>query len=381
MRYRFNEETEMTREVIRDFAARELAPLARARDEQGKIEPAVFRQMAQLGLAGIPVEESRGGAGGDIATFAVVLEELSAVCASSAAMLAAHTGFVLWPLQKAIAASGSEHPLHRLLKELASGKKLGGFATGACSQVHELQAQPLGDGGYRLNGRLPIAVNGEDADVILLFASDTGKKPTSRRRLAAYLVEKGTPGLEVEPLPRKLGLRGLSTVSLQFKDCLIPHEQRLVPHGRAIMESVINIGCMGAAAQSVGIAQGALQAAVAYAKERRQFGKPISKQQGVSFKLADMATRVDAARLLLYKAAWRMDLGADARKAAAIARKMSASLAVSVALDAVQLFGGYGYMREYGVERLARDAKCVESDFGTGGMAVPIESRILSGMD
>jgi acyl-CoA dehydrogenase len=368
----------MTRSVVRHFAEKEVAPNAEERDETEQFERALFGRMGELGLTGIPIPEQYGGAGSDILTYAVVLESLSQVCASTAAVLAAHTAFSAWPVYK----FGSEELKQQYLNDMACGVKLGACGFPAVSRDTSLKANGIiatADGaGFVLNGANSFVINAGAADIYIVYA----QLPSISRKssLSAFLIESGTPGCYIGNKVRKLGLRSLMTAELVFEHCKVAKKNRLGKEGqgREISGSVIDIGHISAAAQAVGIAQGALEAAAAYAKERMQFGKQIGRQQGISFKLADMSAKIEAARLLAYQASWRMSEGLSCSREAAIARKFAADTAVSAAIDAVQVFGGYGYMREYRMERFLRDAKCLETDIGTGGMQTDFIYRILA---
>ncbi|MFF2089617.1 acyl-CoA dehydrogenase family protein [Paenibacillus sp. NPDC058174] len=381
MRFQLSEETEMLRVAVRAFAEKELAPFVRERDERGGVDRSVWGKMAVMGLTAIPLEEHYGGAGGTVLDYAVVLEELAAACPSSAAMLAAHTGYAVWPIRHYACHNGNGK-FNSRLAALAEGRLLGGFAAPPMDEG-SLIAVPDGllQGGYRLNGAVPVAVNAETADLVIMFAR-IHRQGGQRGRLTAFVIEKGMPGFHAVPGAAKIGLKGFSTGSLHFDNCRVAWDTDQLGRkgqGRAVAASVAEIGNIGAAAQAVGVAQGALSAAVDYAKTRKQFGKLISRQQGIAFKLADMLTQVEAARLLVYQAAWRMSEGIACTREAAIARNISAQTAIAVTLEAVQLYGGYGYMKEYSVERMLRDAKCLESDFATGGMELASISSILTG--
>ncbi|GGG70845.1 acyl-CoA dehydrogenase family protein [Paenibacillus radicis (ex Gao et al. 2016)] len=379
MHFQLSEETEMLRAAVRVFAEKELAPFARERDERGVVERKVWEKMAGMGLTAIPLEEQYGGAGGNMLDYAIVLEELAAACPSSAAMLAAHTSFAVWPI-RCHANLGRNGKFNSRLAALAEGGSLGGFA--APLNEDTLLAEPDAlQGGYRLNGIAHRAINAGTADLVILFVR-IHKEGAKQGRLTAFAIEKGRPGFHIIPGAAKIGLKGVSTGSLRFENCRVSAETDQLGRfgqGRAMAVSAAEIGNIGAAAQAVGVARGALSAAVDYSKTRKQFGKPITRQQGIAFKLADMLTQVEAARLLVYQAAWRMSNEMVCAREAAIARKISAQTAIAVTLEAVQLFGGYGYMKEYGVERMLRDAKCLESDFATGGMELASSSSILTG--
>lgn len=378
MLFSISEELEMTRSVIREFAESKVAPNAGERDEAETFDRLIFVKMGELGITGIPIGERYGGAGSDWLTYTVVLEELSRVCASTAAALAAHTVYTAWPIY----AFGSEETKTSYLKELASGKRMG-----ACALPHAKNEKArmedgitarLNGGNWELNGVYSFAIQAEIADSCVVFAQiGKGKRKSG---FNAFLVESGTAGFEIGKKVRKLGLRSLMTAEIRFKQCMIPKKNRIGQEGQGqeMALSLIDIGHISAAAQAVGIAQGALEAAAAYAKERKQFGTPIGKQQGISFKLADMSAKIEAARLLAYQAAWRKDAGLDCGRESAIARKFTADTAVAVTIEAVQIFGGYGYMQEYRMERYLRDAKCLETEIGTGGMETDCIYRVLT---
>lgn len=378
MLFSISDELEMTRSVMREFAESIVAPNAGERDEAECFDRSIFEKMKELGITGIPISEPYGGAGGDWMTYAVVLEELSRVCASTASALAAHTVYSSWPIY----AFGSDEAKASFLKELAGGTKLGACALPNAkkdkSQMDYSISAHLNGPNWELNGEHSFVIQAEIADSCLVFAQiGKGKKKSG---FNAFLVESGTDGFDIGSKVRKLGLRSLMTAEIRFRKCAIPKKNRIGKEGQGqeIVLSLIDIGHISAAAQAVGIAQGALEAATAYAKERKQFGVLIGKQQGISFKLADMSARIEAARLLTYQAAWRKDEGLTCSKDAAIARKFTADAASAVTIEAVQIFGGYGYMQEYRMERYLRDAKCLETEIGTGGMETDCIYRMLT---
>ncbi|MWC28000.1 acyl-CoA dehydrogenase family protein [Paenibacillus sp. MMS18-CY102] len=378
MRFQLAEEVEMTRSVLREFAREKVALGAIARDEAQALDFTIFRQMGELGLTGILFPERYGGAGGDTITYTAVLEELAKVCASTAAILAMHTAYAAWPIYQ----FGNSRLREEMLVPLAQGTQLGGAGLANVSQRMEdgALAKPLladeREGHIRLQGTHPLVLFGGHADVYVLAArlASTGKTNV-------FVLLNGTAGLQVNPPMSKLGLRSMPMSAVVLQGCEIPIEQRLGKSSRGptgATSKMALLGQLSAAAISVGIAQGALEEAAAYAKARKQFGVTISRQQGILFKLADMSVRTDAARLLVYDAAWRLDTGLEAVRACAIARRYAAEAAVAVTTEAVQVLGGYGYMREYQLERYMRDAKCMESELGLGGMVVNEDARILS---
>lgn len=376
MQFQLSEELEMTRSVIRSFAEQQLAPNAVIRDEEACCDRKLFDSMGELGLAGIPIPEQYGGAGSDFMTYTIVLEELSKICASSAAMLAAHTAYTAWPIYL----WGSEELREELLIPLATGKKLGGWGApeleAAESPNRSMRAGKESDSAIVLSGQLPFVVNAGAADAYVMFAyADHGA-----RKLNAYVVESGASGSIIGMNEQKLGLCSFMTARMTMSNCKIPSRNRLgrQGEGQRIVRSIIDGAYISSAALALGIAQGALESAAAYAKEREQFGRFIGRQQGISFKLADMSARTEAARLLVYQAAWRKDEGLPCGQEAAIARKYASNAAIAVTIEAVQIFGGYGYMREYKMERYLRDAKCLESAIGVCGLQTNLIARILA---
>jgi acyl-CoA dehydrogenase len=373
MQFCVSEELELTRSVIREFAESEVARQAGGRDEKEQFDRTLFKRMAELGLTGIPIDENCGGAGSDWLTYAVVLEELSRVCASTSAALAAHTVYAAWPLYK----FGSEDTKSLFLKELASGSRLGACAPLSIRRENSVVARKNG-ANWELNGVHSYVLQAEVADSCIVFAqTGSGKRNTA---YSVFVVERGKPGFIIGNKVSKLGLRSLMTAEVTFEQCIVSSNRRIgkLGQGQEIASSLIEKSHISAAAQAVGIAQGALEAAASYAKERKQFGQLIGKQQGISFKLADMSAKTEAARLLTYQAAWRMDEGLSCGREAALARKFAADTAVAAAIEAIQIFGGYGYMQEYRMERYLRDAKCLETEVGTGGMETDLFYRMLT---
>jgi butyryl-CoA dehydrogenase len=383
MQFALSEELALTRSAIREFAVNEIGAGAADRDAAERFDRQLFQKMAELGLTGIPIGERYGGAGGNWLAYSIVLEEIARVCASTAAALHAHTVFAAWPLY----AYGSESAKSLILPQLASGSCLGGSALpdvhiGKAKQMRKLSAY-ASETLWQLDGRHPYVLHGGNADWYVIYAR-AGKQDKGDREhssgTGAFLMEGSSRGLQFGKKFRTLGLRSLMITSASFKQCSIPENHRIGNNvqGKEIHSSLTDLGYLGAAAQSVGIAQGALEAAATYAKTRKQFGTSISKQQGISFKIADISASLDAARLLVYQAAWRKDEGLHYGRAAAIARKYAADMAVFTTKEAVQIFGGNGYMQEYRMERLMRDAKCIQTEMGTGGMSTNCSLAILS---
>lgn len=378
MRFRLSEEHEMIRKMVRDFAKNEVAPTAAARDEEERFERGIFEQMAELGLTGIPWPEEYGGIGSDYLAYCIAVEELSRVCASTGVTLSAHVSLAGWPLYT----FGTEEQKQLYLRPLAEGKKIGAYGLtepGSGSDAGGMKTTAKRDGDhYILNGSKIFITNGGVADIYIVFAlTDPGVK---HRGTSAFIVEANTPGFSIGKKEAKLGIRSSPTTEIIFEDCRVPARNLLGEEGQGfkIAMQTLDGGRNGIAAQAVGIAQGALDAAVAYAKERRQFGKPIIEQQGIAFKLADMATQVEAARLLTYQAAWLESAGLPYSKESAMSKLFAGDAAMKVTVEAVQVFGGYGYTKDYPVERFMRDAKITQIYEGTQEIQRLVISRILA---
>src|SRR5690625_566194 len=304
MNFELTEEQQMLRQMVRDFAEREVEPTAAERDEEERFDRAIFDKMAQLGLTGIPWPVEYGGIGSDYVSYVIAVEELSRVCASTGVTLSAHISLASWPIYK----YGTEEQKQNFLRRLATGEALGAYALsepGAGSDVASMKMTATKDGDdYILNGNKVWITNGEVGDIYVVFAKTN---PDERHRgISAFIVEKGTEGFTFGKKEKKLGIRSSPTTELIFENCRIPKENLLGQEGEGfkIAMTTLDGGRNGIAAQALGIAQGALDASIEYAKEREQFGKPIAHNQGISFKLADMATEIEAARLLTYQAAW-----------------------------------------------------------------------------
>lgn len=365
MQFRLSEEHEMMRKMVREFALNEVAPTAAERDEKEVFDRTIFDKMGELGLTGIPWGEEVGGADSDFLSYVIAVEELSRVCASTGVTLSAHISLAGWPLYK----FGNAEQKQKFLRPMAEGKKLGAYALtepGSGSDAASMKTTAVRDGDdYILNGSKIFITNGGDAEVYIVFAvTDASLK---HKGITAFIVEKGTPGFTFGKKEKKLGIRSSPTLEIIFDNCRVPASQRLGEEGQGFKIAMMTLdgGRNGIAAQAVGIAQGALDEALAYAKERKQFGQPIAKQQAIQFKLADMATQIEAARLLTYQAAWLESQGLPYGKASAMAKLMAGDVAMQVTTEAVQVFGGYGYTREYPVERMMRDAKITQIYEGT----------------
>ncbi len=367
----------MIRRMVRDFAQNEVAPKAAERDEEERFDRDIIVKMAELGLMGIPWPEEYGGIGGDYLAYCIAVEELAKVCASTAVTLSAHTSLASWPLYR----FGTEEQKQKYLKPLALGEKLGAYGltepgSGSDAGAMKTTAKLEGDH-YVLNGAKIFITNGGEADIYVVFVlTDPALK---QKGTTAFIVEKGMPGFSIGKKEKKLGIRSSPTTEIIFQDCQIPKENVLgkVGEGFTIAMKTLDGGRNGIAAQAVGIAQGALEAAVEYAKQRHQFGKPIMAQQGIAFKLADMATNVEAARLLTYQAAWRESKGLSYGKESAMSKLFAGDTAMKVTTEAVQVFGGYGYTKDYPVERFMRDAKITQIYEGTQEIQRLVISRML----
>ena len=373
-----NEEQELAQRTARDFAREKVLPLAHEIDEKGKVPPELIAEMASLGFLGIYVPEAYGGAGLDALSYALVTEEINRACASTGVVMSSHVSLVVDPLLH----YGSDAQKDRFLRPLASGEKLGCFAlsepaSGSDAAAMRTSARRDGDA-WVLNGTKNFITNGASADLALVFAQTD---PNSRKRgIAAFVVEKGTPGFSVGKLEHKLGIRGSDTAQLLFQDCVVPAANLLGEAGGGfkIALATLDGGRISIAAQAVGIARACLEDSLAYAKEREAFGKKIVEFQAIQWKLADMATEIDAARLLVWRAATLKDRGEDHILAAAQSKLFASDVAVRAARECVQIFGGYGYLTDFPAERHYRDAKITEIYEGTSEiMNLVIAQEIL----
>ena len=378
MNFQLSEEHEMIRKTVRDFAKNEIEPTAAQRDEEQTFDRSIFDKMAELGLTGIPWPEEYGGIGSDYLAYCIAVEELSRVDASVGVMLSAHTSLAGWPLYK----FGSEAQKQKYLRPMAEGEKIGAYGlteAGSGSDASGMKTTARLDGDhYVLNGSKIFITNGGVADIYVVFASTDQSQKT--KGITAFIVESDFSGFSIGKKENKLGIRSSPTTEIIFEDCRVPVENVLgdVGEGFKIAMMTLDGGRNGIAAQAVGIAQGALDAATNYAKERVQFGKPISAQQGVAFKLADMATSIEASRLLTYQAAWLETQGLPYGKESAMSKLFAGDTAMKVTTEAVQVFGGYGYTKDYPVERYLRDAKITQIYEGTQEIQRLVISRMLT---
>ncbi|QFT90967.1 Acyl-CoA dehydrogenase [Bacillus sp. THAF10] len=364
MNLRFTEEQEMVRKMVRDFAETEIAPFVE-KMEEGEFPREILRKMADLGLMGMTIPEEYGGSGMDFTSYIIAINELSRVSATVGVILSVHTSVGTNP----ILYFGTEDQKQKYVTKLATGEYLGAFCLtepSAGSDAGSLKTRAIRQGDhYVVNGSKVFITNGGEADTYIVFASTNPE--LGSKGVSAFIVEKDTPGFVIGKDEHKMGLHGSKTLQLTFEDMKVPVENLLGQEGEGFKIAMANldVGRIGIAAQSLGIAEAATQAATAYAKERVQFGKPIAAQQGVSFKLADMATSVEGARLLTYRAAHLRSLGKPCGKEASMAKLFASQTAMNVAIEAVQVFGGYGYTKDYPVERYFRDAKVCEIYEGT----------------
>lgn len=372
----FTEEQNMMRKMVRDFAENEIAPFV-PRMEKGEFPREVLKKMGELGLMGIPIPEEYGGAGMDFISYILAINELSRVSATVGVILAVHTSVCTNP----ILYFGTEEQKRKYIPKLAGGEYLGAFALtepSAGSDAGSLKTRAVKDGDfYRLNGSKVFITNGGEADTYIVFAT---MDPTAGTRgISAFIVEKDTPGLIIGKDEHKMGLYGSRTVQLIFEDMKVPAENLLGGEGQGFKVAMANLdaGRIGIGAQALGIAEAALKCANEYARERQQFGKPISTQQGIGFKLADMATSVEAARLLVYRAASLHAQGISCSKEASMAKLFASKTAVDVSIEAIQVYGGYGYTKDYPVERYFRDAKVCEIYEGTSEIQRLVISKQL----
>jgi alkylation response protein AidB-like acyl-CoA dehydrogenase len=377
MNFQFNETQIMIRDMARKFAEEELAPSASERDEKEEFPTEAVKKMGEVGLMGMMVPEQWGGAGLDTVSYVLAMEEISKVDASAGVIMSVNNSLVCWGLEK----YGTEDQKERYLRDLAAGRKLGAFAlsepeAGSDSTNQHTTAVRSGDT-YVLNGTKNFITNGANADIVLVMASTDRSK--GAKGVSTFIVEKGTPGFSVAKKEQKLGIRSSDTVSLAFQDCSVPSANRIGEEGFGMKFalSTLDGGRIGIAAQALGIAQASLEASIKFSKERKAFGKPIAELQAIQFKLADMATNIDAARLLTLQAAELKDRGEKFSYASSMAKLFASKVAVQSALEAVQIHGGYGYIREYKVERFLRDAKITEIYEGTSEIQHIVIARHL----
>lgn len=367
------EEQIMLRDTIRKFVSKEVKPAVKIMEETHEFPTELIKKMGKLGLMGIPIPKEYSGGGMDFTSYVLAIHELSKESAALGVILSVHTSVGTKP----IVDFGTEEQIKKYVPKLTKGEYIGAFALtepSAGSDAASLKTTAVKkEDHYILNGSKVFITNGNEADTFITFAK------TAPDEITAFILEKDFPGLKIGKNENKMGLRGTSTVELFFENCRVPIEQKLGRSGDGfrIAMANLNVGRIGIAAQALGIAEGALNYAIEYAKEREQFGKPISHHQGISFKIADMATEVEAARLLTYQAANLVERGEECRKEVSMAKMFASKTAMKVAIEAVQVFGGSGYTEDYPVERFFRDAKVTEIYEGTNEIQHIVISKEL----
>lgn len=365
MDYLLTKEQLLARELFREFAEKEVKPLAQKVDEEEYFPMETVKKMAEIGMMGIPFPKEVGGAGGDYLTYIMAVEELAKVCATTSIILSAHTSLCCWPIFN----FGTQQQKEKYLRTLLKGEMIGAFAltepnAGSDAGNQQTTAKLVGDY-YILNGSKIFITNGGVADVFIVFAMTDKSKGT--KGISAFIVEKSFEGFKIGKPEKKMGIRGSSTTELIFEDCKVPKENLLGSEGMGfkIALQTLDGGRIGVGAQALGIAEGAIDEVLRYVKERKQFGKSIGSFQGIQWYIADMITKTRAAKLLVYDAAIKKDKGILTSADAAMAKKYASDVAMEVTTQAVQIFGGYGYTRDYPVERMMRDAKITQIYEGT----------------
>jgi alkylation response protein AidB-like acyl-CoA dehydrogenase len=377
MNFHFSETHQMIRETARQFAREELAPSVIERDEKEEFPYESIRKMGELGFMGMMVAEKYGGAGLDTMSYVLALEEIGRVDASACVIMSVNNSLVCWGLDT----HGTEDQRQRYLLDLASGRKLGAFAlsepeAGSDATNQRTTARRDGDC-YVINGTKNFITNGSNADVVLVIAATD--KTKGSKGISAFIVEKGMPGFAVAKKEKKMGIRSSDTVSLAFEDCRVPLANRIGEEGFGIKFALKTLdgGRIGIATQGLAIAEASLEAALKYSHERKAFDRPIAELQAMQFKLAEMSTNIEVARSLILNAACLKDRKQPFGSAAAMAKLFASKIAVQCALESLQIHGGYGYMREYHVERFLRDSKITEIYEGTSEIQKIVISRAL----
>ena len=375
MNFTLTKEQELVRQMVRDFAVNEVKPIAAEIDVTERFPMENVKKMGELGMMGIPFPTEFGGAGGDVLSYILAVEELSKVCATTGVILSAHTSLCASLINE----NGTPAQKEKYLRDLCTGNKIGAFGLtepGAGTDAAGQQTTAVLDGdNYILNGSKIFITNGGVADTFIVFAMTDKSKGT--KGISAFIVEKGFLGFSIGKKEDKLGIRASSTTELIFENCVVPKENLIGREGKGfgIAMKTLDGGRIGIAAQALGIAEGALEEAIKYMKERKQFGRPISAFQGLQWMVAEMSTKIEAARFLVYKAAWLKENKQPYSVDAARAKLYAAEVAMDVTTKAVQLFGGYGYTKEYPIERMMRDAKITEIYEGTS----EVQKMVISG--
>lgn len=363
--------------MYRDFAVREVEPLAATIDEEERPPYENIPKLKDAGFFGIPIPKEYGGEGGDYLGYVMAVEELSKACASTGVIVSAHTSLCAWPIEK----YGTEEQKQKYLTKLATGEHIGAFAltepmAGTDASMQQTIAHISDDGKYYiLNGSKIFITNATIADTFIVIAMTDKSKGT--HGISAFIVERDTPGFTVGLPEKKMGIHGSATCELIFEDCKVPVENLLGKEGKGFKVAMTTLdgGRIGVAAQALGIAEGALEKTLDYVKEREQFGRPLAKFQNTQFQLANLANQIEAAKYLVYKAACDKDAGMPYTVSAAHAKLFAAETAMNVTTKCVQLYGGYGYTRDYPVERMMRDAKITEIYEGTS----EVQRMVISG--
>ena len=375
MNFTLTKEQELVRQMVRDFAVNEVKPIAAEIDVTERFPMENVKKMGELGMMGIPFSIEFGGAGGDVLSYIIAVEELSKVCATTGVILSAHTSLCASLINE----NGTPEQKEKYLRDLCTGNKIGAFGLtepGAGTDAAGQQTTAVLDGdNYILNGSKIFITNGGVADTFIIFAMTDKSKGT--KGISAFIVEKGFQGFSIGKKEDKLGIRASSTTELIFENCVVPKENLIGREGKGfgIAMKTLDGGRIGIAAQALGIAEGALEEAIKYMKERKQFGRPISAFQGLQWMVAEMSTKIEAARFLVYKAAWLKENKQPYSVDAARAKLYAAEVAMDVTTKSVQLFGGYGYTKEYPIERMMRDAKITEIYEGTS----EVQKMVISG--
>jgi len=379
MEFELTEEQQMIRRMVREFAEKEIRPIAREIDARGEFPWEVIRKMAGLGLLGLPIPEQYGGSGADTVSYAIAVEEVSRVSGSIGITMAAHTSLGLYPLYR----FGSEEQKKQYLPRLASGEGLAAFGLTepeAGSDAGGVKTTAVLDGDqWVLNGQKTFITSGSIADVVIIAALTD--KAAGTRGISNFIVEKGTPGFRPGRDEDKMGLKGSVTSELFFEDCRVPKANLLGQVGEGFKQFLITLdgGRISIGAMALGLAQGALDAAIKYSKERVQFGQPIARFQAIQWMIADMATEIEAARWMIYRAAWLKDKGGRFTKEAAMAKLYASEAAERACFKAIQIHGGYGYMSEYDVERIYRDNRLTTIGEGTSEIQRLVIARQVLG--
>ena len=380
MHFELNEEQKLIRKMVRDFAENEVKPIAQEVDREHKFPMENFRKMGELGFFGLPFPEEYGGMGGDSISYAIALEEISRACGSTGITFVAQTSLAASPIYR----FGNEEQKQKYLVPLAKGEKIGSFGLTepeAGSDAGATKTTAVLDGHeWLINGQKNFITNGSIADIVVLTAKTNPNRGT--HGISSFIVEKGTPGFRPGRDEDKMGLHGSITSELFFEDCRIPKENLLGNEGDGFKQFLITLdaGRIGIGAMALGLAQAAFEAALQYSKEREQFGQPICNFQAIQWMLADMATEIDAARLMVYRAAWLKDQGVRFTKEAAMAKLYASEVAERVCFKAIQIHGGYGYTQEYDVERFYRDQRLCTIGEGTSEIQRLVIARVLLGL-